>query len=335
MHKPRSRTLLGFTLGLVISALALGLVVRWSGWQQLRLALETVDLRFVFAALGVFLLSMVARAAAWQALLNWHFRFPRVIAVLNEGYLLSNVLPFRLGELGRAVLLGHAPGTSVLTVLSSILAERLYDVTLALSLLFILFPFAANLPGATNTAFVLAILVVGMLGVLLVLIRRSSWVEAVLNRLPGGMERWRPIWGQLRAGLRVLEDGRVFLASSLFMMISWALAGLEYWLVIRSVLPEAQLVWAYFMLTVTLLGAAIPSSPGYIGVFEAAGVIALSVFGVPRADALAAALILHAMVYIVASGLGLLAMTTEGETLSGLYARVQAWLALRANEQAF
>lgn len=334
MRNPRSRTVLGLVIGLVISALALALAVRWSGWQQLRLALRDVDLRFVVAALCVFLLSMLARAAAWQALLNWRFPFLRVIAVLNEGYLLNNVLPWRLGELGRAVLLGQAPDSSVLTVLSSILAERLYDVTLALSLLFILFPFAADLPGATITAFLLAFLVIGLLGVLFILLRRSSWVEAILIRLPGGLDRWGPIWSQLRAGLRALEDGKVFLASIFFMVLSWALAGLEYWLVIRAVLPQAQLVWAYFMLTVSLLGVAVPSSPGYIGVFEAAGVIALSVFGVPRAEALAAAIILHAIVYIIGSGFGLLAMTTEGETLGGLYARVQAWLSLRAKGQA-
>jgi len=334
MRKPRSRTLLGFVLGLVISALALALAIRWSGWDQLRTALLDVDLRFVLAAIAVFLLSMLARAAAWQALLGWRFRFLRVLAVLNEGYLLNNVLPWRLGEFGRAILLGRDPDSSVISVLSSILAERLYDMVLAVALLFILFPFAVSLPGAKNTAFLLAIVVMILVAVLVILMRRSAWVDSILARLPGGPDRWGPIWGQVRSGLRALEDGRVFLASSLLMILSWALAGVEYWLIIRAIVPDASLIWAYFMLTITLLGVAVPSSPGYIGVFEAAGVIALSVFGVPRAEGLAAAIILHSMVYLVASGIGLIAMTTEGETLASLYGRVQAWLSIMTREQA-
>jgi uncharacterized protein (TIRG00374 family) len=334
MRKPRSRTFFGLALGLIVSALALGLAIRWSGWEQLGDALTDVDLRFVAAAVVVFLLSMMARAAAWQALLSWRFRFVRVLAVLNEGYLLNNVLPWRLGEFGRAILLGRGPESSVLSVLSSILTERLYDMILAVSLLFILFPFAADLPGASNTAFLLAVIIIVLVLVLFILLRRPRWVEFILNHLPGGQTRWEPIWAQLRTGLRALEDRKVFRASSFFMLLSWALAGVEYWLVIRAVVPDAKLIWAYFMLTITLLGVAVPSSPGYIGVFEAAGVIALSVFGVPRAEALAAAIILHAMVYLVASGLGLLAMTTEGETLASLYVRVRGLLTTMTREQA-
>jgi uncharacterized protein (TIRG00374 family) len=334
MQKPRSRTLLGLILGLIISALALALAIRWSGWQQLRLALTEVDLRFVLLAVFVFLLSMMARAAAWQALLNWRFPYLRVISVLNEGYLLNNVLPWRLGEFGRAILLGRQPDASVLSVLSSILTERLYDMILAVSLLMVLLPFAADLPGARNTAFLLAIVVLILFAALFILVRRSPWVEKVLAQFPGGIDRWGPIWRQLRIGLRALEDRRVFRASAFFMIVSWALAGVEYWLVIRAVVPGVNLIWAYFMLTITLLGVAVPSSPGYIGVFEAAGVIALSVFHVPHAEALAAAIILHAMVYLVASGLGLLAMMTEGETLASLYVRVQGWLTMMSHEKA-
>jgi len=334
MRTPRSRTLFGLILGLIISGLALALALRWSGWLALREALRVVDLRFVAAAVAVFLLSMMARAAAWRALMGWRFSFLRVIAVLNEGYLLNNVLPWRLGEFGRAIVLGRAPGSSVLSILSSIMAERLYDMILAVSLLFILFPFAVDIPGAANTAAVLGIVIVLLVAVLLLMLRRPAWVRGVLRRLPGGLDRWQPVWEQLRTGLLVLENGSILRASAFFMLVSWALAGIEYWLVIRAVIPDAELVWAFFMLTLTLLGVAVPSSPGYIGVFEAAGVLALSVFGVPRAPALAAAIILHAMVYLVASGFGLLAMATEGETIASLYRQVQSWLALRAGEQA-
>lgn len=117
------------------------------------------------------------------------------------------------------------------------------------------------------------------------------------------------------------------------MALSWGLAGLEYWFVIRSLFPQAELIWAYFMLPVTLLGVAVPSSPGFIGIFEAAGVFALSVFGVPKDRALAAALVLHGIVFVIGSGLGALALVGDGETLTGLYREAQGWLAAKSPRQ--
>ncbi len=57
--------------------------------------------------------------------------------------------------------------------------------------------------------------------------------------------------------------------------------------------------------------------------FEAAGVLALSVFGVPRGDALAASLLIHGIVYIVGSLLGAIAMAREGDTLAGIYRQIR------------
>ena len=190
MQKPRSRTLFGLILGLIISALALALAIRWSGWQQLRLALMQVDLRFVLLAVFVFLLSMMARAAAWQALLNWQFPYLRVLAVLNEGYFLSNLLPFRLGEIGRAIILSRSSSGRVISILSSIFTERLYDMVLAVTLLFVLFPYAVDLPGAVRVALILGVILGLVVFGLITLLRKSEFVEAILRRLPGGLDRW-------------------------------------------------------------------------------------------------------------------------------------------------
>jgi uncharacterized protein (TIRG00374 family) len=256
-----------------------------------------------------------------------------VLAALNQGYLLNNVLPWRMGELGRAVLLGRRTNLTVQGVLSSIVIERLYDVTLALTLLLALLPLAVGVPGVMQSALMGGmVLTLAILGVWIVL-RRPEWMEWILQRLPGGLARWGSHWSQFREGLEILRSVPVLVVSLLWMIGSWVLAGVEYWFVLRSLHIQATLGWAFFMLTVTMLGVAIPSSPGYIGVFEAAGVLALSVFGVPGDQALAAALVQHALVYILGTGLGAVAMFGEGETLLGIYRDVRAWLRSEPEQQ--
>jgi uncharacterized protein (TIRG00374 family) len=208
-------------------------------------------------------------------------------------------------------------------VLSTIFVERLLDVFIAFSILVALLPTAAGLPEARRTGLIFAgILAIGAV-VVWFLLRDSRWIHRLFMRLPGDASRWEAFWQRIQSGLMVLRDPSRFIRSISWLGLSWFLAGIQYWLVLRAVVPQASLLWAFFMLTVTLLGIAVPSSPGFIGVFEAAGVLALSVFDVPRGDALAASLLIHGIVYVLGSVLGVIAMSREGETLMGIYRQIR------------
>jgi uncharacterized protein (TIRG00374 family) len=322
----RKRTLVGTGIGLIVSLLALWLVLRWAGWSTLAGTFADLHLGMVGLSIALYLISMAARTLAWRVMLGETLPFWTVLGALNEGYLLNNLLPLRLGEIGRAVLVGKKPGMTIPGALSSIMVERLFDVALALALFVGLLPYAAGLEGVgQNSIFAVAFLIMAILMVS-VAWWKPEWMDRFLGRFPGGERMWVPLWSRFRQGLVGLRSARRFALSLLFMLTSWILAGFEYWFMLKAVIPEAQLLWAYFMLTVTLIGVAVPSLPGYIGVFEAAGVIALSVFDVPAGQALVATLLIHAMVFIVASSIGIVALLREGETLAMLLDQVRTWI---------
>ena len=53
---------------------------------------------------------------------------------MNAGYLMNNVFPFRLGEVGRALMLSGSHNDKEIgsmEIFSSILVERIYDIFLA------------------------------------------------------------------------------------------------------------------------------------------------------------------------------------------------------------
>ena len=317
------RRWVGVLLGALISAGTILLVFQWAGWDPLVDALERVDLRLLVLAVFVFLVSMLARVLSWRELLDREYPFIQVFAALNECYLLNNILPWRLGEFGRAILLGRKGTRGTLNVMATIFVERLLDVFIAFSILIALLPTAAGLPEARQTGIILASILIAGAVVVWFLLRDVRWVEWIFARLPGGSERWSTMWERVQGGLRVLREPDRFIRSLIWLSLSWFLAGVQYWLVLRALMPDASLLWAFFMLTVTLLGIAVPSSPGFIGVFEAAGVLALSVFDVPRADALASSLLIHGIVYIVGSTFGAIALMREGETLLCMYRQIR------------
>ena len=113
--------------GLAFSAIAILLLIRFSNWDELVLAISYMNLSLLIPAVVLFLISLGFRALSWRVLLQNRSGYGRVFLTLNEGYLLNIIFPFRLGELGRALLLSQSTDLSGFFVLSTIVIERAND----------------------------------------------------------------------------------------------------------------------------------------------------------------------------------------------------------------
>jgi hypothetical protein len=76
--------------------------------------------------------------------------------------------------------------------------------------------------------------------------------------------------------------------------------------------------------SVTALGMTIPSSPGFIGVFEFLGRETMVLFGMKPGPALSYALVAHAIVYVVYTLLGLVSMFQQNLTYTEIQKRISA-----------
>ena len=78
--------------GLIISAIAIWLLFRFSNWQEVIQAISAIKLNWLFPALIIFVISSGLRALSWMILLQNKAPYGRVFLALNEGYLLNNIL---------------------------------------------------------------------------------------------------------------------------------------------------------------------------------------------------------------------------------------------------
>ena len=121
----------------------------------------------------------------------------------------------------------------------------------------------------------------------------------------------------------MITEGRRFLLAVLLMAVSWGLGVVQYTTLLLAFFPDGKLLWAAFSLGVGALGIAAPSSPGAVGVLELALVGALAVFGLDPSTALAFALTVHLLQYVITGVLGAIALARDGETLAGMYRQVR------------
>lgn len=313
--------------GVIVSAICLAVIFYLVDLCRLAQALRQADLRLVAVFFVIAILWLFVRALAWRTLLQEKATFSQVFLTLNEGYLLNNLLPFRLGELGRAFLLSRKAKLGFLEVLSTIVIERALDVALAAGLLLSSIPFVVGGSLARQTALLAGGLVLAGLGTLYLLARNQTWAlrqfEALSNRLPILRKVGSQPLTAFFSGLAALTDAKRFLRVLFFMLLNWSVAIAQFYFLLRAFFPEARLLWATFTLSVMALGVAAPSSPGAVGVLEVAMIGALSAFGLEPSAALAAALTAHLTNYLTTGLIGAYGLAKDGMTLTSLYRDVR------------
>ena len=310
----------------MVSLVALAIVFSLLDLKKFGQALLQADLRYLLAAIASALLWLVVRGFFWRTLLQYKASYYDSFITINEGYLLNNILPFRLGEIGRAFLMGRKAQIDFWQVIPSILIERALDLAVAVGLFLCTLPFVIGVSWAKQAAIATGIIVLVGLGAIYLLARNRqkvlNWIDQAGQRLPlvNKLAGRRVV--AFFDGLAIITDGKLFLRALGWEALNWAVSILEYFLFLRAFFPAPSLLWVVFALGVGALGIAAPSSPGAIGVFEAVLVGALVVFGVDASTATAFALTVHITSYVISGLIGGFGLYKDGESLSSLYTRL-------------
>ncbi|MFH1908331.1 MAG: lysylphosphatidylglycerol synthase transmembrane domain-containing protein [Chloroflexota bacterium] len=313
----------GWLPGVVISLAAIAAILYFVDLHRLAEAIRSADYRLLLAVVVISLVWLAVRGVVWRTLLQNKASYKQVFFTLCEGYLLNNFFPFRLGEVGRAFLLGRKANLDFMEILPTIVIERVLDLAFSAAILLSAVPFVVGAAGAEKVAFVVGGLVILGLVILYLLARYREWTVSQFERLSTRWPILRRLGGNFLAsffsGLAVLTDGWLFVCFLFWMTLNWAIAIGQFYLTLAAFFPTPKLVWALFGLGAAAFGGAIPSLPGAVGTYEGALGGALTLVSGDQSTALAVALIAHLFNYLVTGVLGAYALSTEGETLMGIY----------------
>jgi glycosyltransferase 2 family protein len=313
--------------GLVISLIAILAIVRFVDLHRFIDAIRSANYWLLLAFLVISVTWLMVRGIVWRTLLRGRASYRNVFWTLCEGYLLNNFLPFRLGEVGRAFLLGRKEKLGFMDVLSTIVIERVLDLAFSAAILLSAVPFVVGAAGAGRIAVIIGALVVLGMIVLYLLARNRAWALRLFERLSARWPKLQMLGGglldSLFSGLAILTDGWLFLRFLLWMTLNWVIAIAEFLLLLLAFFPQARLLWSLFGLGAVAFGNAVPSLPGAVGTYEAALTAALTLLSGDQSTALAAALTAHLIGYIINGVLGTYALSREGETLMGVYRQLR------------
>lgn len=326
-----------FWLGIVVSLLCLAAIFIFIKPADILAALRTAQYGYLGVAGLCIVLFMVLRAARWQFMLNSGRErgstvpYNKVYHIQNIGYMLNNILPFRLGDVARAVLIGNVPPLSISQGISTMVVERVFD----LLFMVILFPFTlaavAELPREVNTAVQFAGVAAIFAAVVLIIAANQRQLAAriatfFLDRIRFlDTAAWLQRLDDLLLGLSTLtrlKDGVILLALSVLVWLP-IIAG--YYFAMRAANLEPSLIESAFVVCVAAFSVTAPSSPGQLGVFEAGVTLALvTILGQPEAQSASFAFLYHASNYIILGLLGVIGINRTSSTFSSVIASARS-----------
>jgi len=313
-------------LSVAVSAVFLGFAVRKVDWAEAGAALAAAHYLYVLPMLIVCIWSLYIRAQRWRVLLRpvGNPAMRTLVAATNIGFMANMVLPLRMGEVIRPVLLSRKEREPLGGILATIVLERIFDL---FTILF-LFGISAGTVSVSEAVRQWGYRLFGVAMTVAAGVAFVRWQEALALRLLGWLlgplpPRFaQPIEEFCRGFVRALE----ILDSPLtfLQVLGWSV---YLWLVISSTYAFGVLafdlhvplaVGSVAIMAVIAIAVSAPSAPGFIGAFQLGCTLGLAIFGVSQSQAIAYSIVLHLTQFVGTVAAGLYSLTREGMSLRQL-----------------
>ena len=301
-------------LGVVISVALLWWTLRGESFSEIWAVLRESNLALFLLSAAVATTTFPIRALRWRYILEptaGTLPFGPLWRATAIGMMVNNVSPARAGELARAFVLARETGRVRFTAaLASLVVDRVFDAVVILLLLLIVVLMPAFPAGAVIGSMpVDRVLLLGAsvaIAAMLVLIVFAMYPDKLVRiwemmlgqRAPKLMARGREILQSFGAGLSVLKDPRRSLIVFLLALFGWLVNGASFWIAFHAVGIDAPFSAALFLQSLLAMAVAIPSAPGFFGLFEAGAKVALGVYLVDDTLAVSYALGYHLLSFI-------------------------------------
>jgi uncharacterized protein (TIRG00374 family) len=323
-----------FWVGLLISLVCLYyFLILKQNWAELWKSLRNAQYLWLIPAISIYFVGVAVRAWRLHYLMRPIKKVPvrTLFPIVCIAYMGNNIFPARAGEfLLRPYLIRMKEGVSFSASFAIVFVERTFDAVVMMLFIFVNLPELARLgAGGSNVAGTIERLAVYgtilFFGALVVFIlaamfpsvtaRAVAWLIA--HFIPS---RFRPkvqgITDRLLEGLSSLRSARDVVMILFTSILIWLFETGKYWFLMHAFTFTVSFFALMLMNGIANLITIIPSAPGYVGLFEAAGVAVLEAYGVDQAVASAYTVVLHAALWLPITVLGGIFWVREGLSMS-------------------
>jgi len=291
-------------LGILISIVLVYLSVRGIHLQDVFRDLKNIQLSYVIYFVLLVLLMQFLRSYRWGVILQPMEKIDQIslFSVTSVGFLAIAAIPARLGELARPYLISQRSSIKMSSALGTILVERVLDGFSVLSISVIVL-FVADLPSRYQSLMIKSSIIFFLLAlamfcfIVFLILRRTAalkLINRILSKLPGKFaNKVDEVIHHFIDGFQIVTNIKFLLYLFFLSALVWFVDVMAIYMLMKAFGFTLPVIASFVVMIILIVGIAIPAGPGYIGNWHYACVLALSIFGLAKAEALSFAVVYH------------------------------------------
>jgi uncharacterized protein (TIRG00374 family) len=299
-------------LGILISVILVYLSVRGIKFQDILSDLEQIKISYVIFFTLLVVLMQYLRSYRWGVILQPMEKIDQfaLFSVTSVGFMAIAAIPARIGELARPYLISKRSSIKMSSALGTILVERVLDSFTVLTMAVIVI-FFTDLPSwMIESSIIFFLLAVAMFCFILFLILRREkalkFINLILSKLPGKFaNKIDQLIHHFIDGFQIVTNIKLLLYLFFLSAVIWLVDVAAIYMLLLSFGFTLPVIASFVLMIILIVGIAIPAGPGYIGNWHYACLVALSLFGLAKADALSFAVVYHFLSMIIVLVLGI------------------------------
>ncbi|MDR2017815.1 MAG: flippase-like domain-containing protein [Syntrophobacterales bacterium] len=300
--------------GFIISAMLLYFSLKGVSFGEILKTFRTAHYGIIFIPLLFVAFAIAGCALRWSKVCGGKVKFRDTSTALLIGLFVNNVLPARIGEVARGYVLSKRTGLSLTYSLSTVLADRFFDLVGLLAITFLFFP-ERSLPQDVSKAILLLVLLLIFCITIMLIMSQQKYADRVaqiFHRIK------KPFFSNIAHRILEIQENLKRINSPLNLLIFITLS-LFTWLSMSTALYFVTLAlgvsvnfrYIPFVCALLNMGLTVPTVPGYIGVYQFLLTNLLMIFAVPKTEALSVSILFHATWYIPYNIIGAILLVKE------------------------
>ncbi|MEW6583445.1 MAG: lysylphosphatidylglycerol synthase transmembrane domain-containing protein, partial [Actinomycetota bacterium] len=255
----------------------------WDAVEAFVDALGAVALGPLLLAVAFHVANLVLRTRGWRNILGAAYpdadvRWPPVFGAYTAGVGVNSVIPARLGDVVKLLLVHRSvPGSTYPTLTASLLAETVFDMVMGSAILLwaLTFGITPELPDLPNLpifefSWMARHPLITGVGVILALAALGVWLIIAQHRI-------RAFWARVEQGLAILRTPRVYGRTVVtYQAAGWVCRAITAYFFLRAFHIDATLRNALLIMVVQAVATVMPFTPGGVGPKQALLVVVLA-----------------------------------------------------------
>ena len=286
-----------------ITVILLVLILHKINWHELFTTFKLFDFKNMIPIVVLYTLSLYLRGIRWKILLlnNKKYSALNLGEIFIVGSMLNIFLPARAGDLYRAYYLGQVKQEKKMKIFGSVILERTLDGLTVLLILLSAVILYCKQQWILNLAYGIGAIFIGSLIFFYVIFKfnKIDWIsekcknlcshlsQKISNPMINIIEKIRGYANSFIEGFEVLNSAKYSLLALLTSIGIWGIECYVAYLFLNSFHLGLGFAAGLFVLSLISFSTMIPSTSVFLGPYQYAYILALSIFGINKSTALA------------------------------------------------